>query len=486
MRTSLKTALFILALCGRAEAQVSIANEPPASLPTSGSDLAVIDQYNSGLSKWVTKHVPLSALIPPAGITASMMATGAAAYNLGSGGVTATLLAPGAAASNIGAGGVTSSMLAAGSAAANIGTGGINASMLASGVAAANLGAGSIASSMLATGAAAANLGAGSISSSMLNTAILPLGTANAGTVYAPSGAAGVAQITSDMAGFRNRLINGSMQISQRGPGPFTSSIGCSTTCNYTADRWFANGTGAGFTVSQTGGIAGYIATLTMTGASGVTSAYIAQRISAGNIPDMPGSTASLSFNASCSSAQSIQWSIYQPTSADNYTISTLLTSGLVSVGTSSTNYQVNGISLSSANTNGIEIRLYPNSGGSFVGGTCVFTGVQFEPGSYATAFERRPYGYELLLSQRYFVSYTAQYLGVNINTYWAASMLYFPVPMRIVPTPSGVSFPNGGGTFVTTMISLYGTAISNVGGAWSATPGATLISITGQFSAEL
>ena len=371
MRNTLKTALLIsVALCGRVEAQISIPNQAPASLPTSGSDLTVIEQFNSGLGRWATKRVPLSALIPPAGITASMMATGAAAYNLGSGGVTAALLAPGAAASNIGAGGVTSSMLAAGSAAANIGTGGINASMLASGVAAANLGAGSISSSMLATGAAAANLGAGSISSSMLNTSVLPSGTANAGTVYAPSGSAGVAQITGGLAGFRNRLINGSMHVWQRGVGPFTSSVACATTCNYTADRWLANGTGASFTVSQTTAIAGYNSTLTMTGAAGVTSAYIAQRISAVNIVDMPGLTsASLSFTAFCSSSQSIQWALYQPTVMDNYASSTLLTSGLVSVGTSPAGYQVNGISLSSANLNGMELRLYANSGGSFTSG---------------------------------------------------------------------------------------------------------------------
>jgi hypothetical protein len=74
-------------------------------------------------------------------------------------------------------------------------------------------------------------------------------------------------------------------------------------------------------------------------------------------------------------------------------------------------------------------------------GATFYITGVQLEVGSVATPFERRPYGTELSLCQRYFWQIgtgEAQYVptgsGVSENTFSSIAVNY-PVKMRAVPT---------------------------------------------------
>jgi hypothetical protein len=72
---------------------------------------------------------------------------------------------------------------------------------------------------------------------------------------------------------------------------------------------------------------------------------------------------------------------------------------------------------------------------------TWYITGVQLEVGSVATPFERRPYGTELALCQRYYYRVTSEitfgYLGTGFNNTTTSALLLtpFPVSMRTRPT---------------------------------------------------
>jgi hypothetical protein len=74
-------------------------------------------------------------------------------------------------------------------------------------------------------------------------------------------------------------------------------------------------------------------------------------------------------------------------------------------------------------------------------GATFYITGVQLEAGSVATPFERRPYGTELALCQRYFVALrysSGAYLGPGQavgTTAVRGPRIYFPVELRANPT---------------------------------------------------
>jgi hypothetical protein len=96
---------------------------------------------------------------------------------------------------------------------------------------------------------------------------------------------------------------------------------------------------------------------------------------------------------------------------------------------------------------------------------TFFLSGVQLEAGSVATPFERRPFGAELALCQRYYETGAYSYVGGYASSAVVASVatqVYFKVTKRAIPTVVGT---NDQGTFSASGIAVDGAALgrSNV-----------------------
>jgi hypothetical protein len=99
--------------------------------------------------------------------------------------------------------------------------------------------------------------------------------------------------------------------------------------------------------------------------------------------------------------------------------------------------------------------------------------GVQLEAGAVATPFERRPFGTELQLCQRYYWQTSTstqqfQAFGAQRSTTGAEFFIQNPVPMRVAPTIA----VNSAGTF--SMFS-WSAGVARTATAWSAVFAKTL-----------
>jgi hypothetical protein len=136
-----------------------------------------------------------------------------------------------------------------------------------------------------------------------------------------------------------------------------------------------------------------------------------------------------------------VTWTASYATTADTFgTIGTptktQIATGTFTITSTLTRYSVN-IAVPAAATTGIEILL---TVGAQTSGTWDVGNVQFEPGTIATPFERRQFGQELDLCQRfYYVGPTSIYGYPSPSTGgFAAFQRYdFKVTMRATPTVS-------------------------------------------------
>ena len=232
----------------------------------------------------------------------------------------------------------------------------------------------------------------------------------------------------------RNRIINGQMQIAQRGTSGTSGSGVPTTTATYpSVDRWFAYGTGATVTVAQVSGATNTKNLIQLTGAGSVTGAGIGQRIEAINCYDMAGQTVTLSANIANSLLTTVTWTAYYASSSDVWTTSTQIATGTFTVSSTIANYSAQ-IAIPSAATTGIQIIF---SVGAQTSGTFQIGNAQLEVGLNATGFEYRPYTTEQLLCYRYCYRWTAgvafSYVSLirQYSTTNGTALVKLPVAMR-------------------------------------------------------
>lgn len=304
----------------------------------------------------------------------------------------------------------------------------------------------------------------------------------------------------SPFSGMRNRIINGDMRIDQRNSGA-SVTVSNSSLNTFSVDRWQGAGetTDGVFTLQQssvapTGFTNSLLATVTTADSSiGVSQRYfIQQRIEGFNTSD---------FGWGATGAQSVTLSFWVRSSLTgtfggairnsagdrsypfSYTISAANTWEKETItipgdttGTWVTNNGIGmmvtwglgvGSSLSGTAGSWAATNYWSSTGAtnwiSTNAATFYITGVQLEQGSVATPFERRPYGMELALCQRYFSSSSDSFLvdsygGVAVNIDSGANVqVPFPVTMRATPTLTVSEAVNGGSTTVTQYLHKYG-----------------------------
>lgn len=240
--------------------------------------------------------------------------------------------------------------------------------------------------------------------------------------------------------GFKNRIINGQMQIAQRATSA-TITAGSTIALGYsTVDRFYVYCTGANVTAAQVAGSGATKNRLQITGAASVTAVGIGQRIEALNSYDLAGSTATLSVDISNNLLTSVTWTAYYANTADTFgtlasPTKTQIATGTFTVTSTLTNYNAQ-ISIPAAATTGIEIVF---TVGAQTSSIWVIGNVQLEKSSIATSYDYRSYGTELALCQRYYLPFTvSRYAGGGGSATSVTANMCTPTTMRSTPTVTG------------------------------------------------
>jgi hypothetical protein len=273
--------------------------------------------------------------------------------------------------------------------------------------------------------------------------------------------------------GFRNRIINGDMRIDQRNAGASVNVIGAL----YTLDRWVVlNGTDGACTVQQdTVAPSGFVNSLKYTtttadaSLTGTQASNVQQFIEGLNVSDLGWGTAAaqsitISFWVRSSLTGTFGGSLRNASSGRSYPFTYAISSAntweykTVSIpgdttGTWLTNNGT-GINLifsmgAGPDRSGTAGAWNSNNNTGVTGAVSVvgtlsatwqITGVQLEVGSVATPFERRPFGAELALCQRYYEFGTSYTGGIFMcgditsgSPYYATAR--FAVTKRANPT---------------------------------------------------
>jgi len=324
------------------------------------------------------------------------------------------------------------------------------------------------------------------------STGNLLLGTNSANT--APTGYISAA----NTFGFKNRIINGTFEVWQRG----TTSRIFATTGNYSADRWTRMGfqDGGHERVSVSSAVAGMTAryAIRATSATTVEAASgsridLSQKIESYNCYDLAGQTVTVSFWIRFSSATAtsstatpfLNWSTYLQynTTTTDSLASTDSGDGNVGVynitnGSLPTTWtKVTSTATIPAGAKNISLRMqFGGLGNTAVAGTVWYevTEITLEKGSVASSFDYRPYGTELALCQRYYwklcgAQFGGAYMPIvlmnAISTTSLSGYIQLPVRARTAPTSItlGGSAPAISGGAISTNMTLDRSSMDQV-----------------------
>jgi hypothetical protein len=233
----------------------------------------------------------------------------------------------------------------------------------------------------------------------------------------------------------KNRIINGDMQVWQRGTSITTGGA-------YTADRWNEVSGNSNQHIRSTDVPTNFGFSMQIIGVG----ANMNQRIESLNCQDLSGQTVTISFWVkNTSGTDSLGLQLYHCNAADNFASLTQIGSTVtISSNPSSTwtQYTTTFTNLPSGSKNGLSLYIYRTGTGA-VSTTWFLTGVQLEAGSQATSFEWIPYSTELQLCQRYYWQGGNGFSGVFSGPTLARFSGSYPVPMRATPTVTAIAAPS-------------------------------------------
>ena len=244
------------------------------------------------------------------------------------------------------------------------------------------------------------------------------------------------------LAGLRNRVINGQGWINQRG------NIAVSAGLQYGPDRMMASisGSPTGISGNITSGSLSGTATLYGWGLNACSwtngAVQFAQRIESWNVRDMNSKTVTFSGKIfqDTGGTRTFNIIIQKATAVDNFTSTTTIASTTVSIPSGVTTPFSFTTTLGATDaTNGIMLIVADSAVNTVTSKTYYTSDWQFEVGSVATTFEQRPIGLELALCQRYtLVIPQNMFFGDGtLRTGANIAYIFMPTPVSLRATPA-------------------------------------------------
>ena len=258
----------------------------------------------------------------------------------------------------------------------------------------------------------------------------------------------------STLLGRRNAIINGNFDVWQRGTSQTAAGYGSADRWNYLINESTQSVTRESFAVGQTDvpNNPKYFSRNVVTTA-GTASSYILQQHKVEGVETFAGETVTLSFWAKADSAKSIVVEFVQEFGSGGSPSASVFAIGVTTIPLT-TGWQKHTVTASIPSISGKTIgtnsddcltaEFWLDAGSTYnartnslgnQSGTFEFAQVQLEAGSVATPFERRSYGEELALCQRYYLETQTYRSGYIVQGTAGVESTPFPVNMRATPT---------------------------------------------------